>query len=85
MPAQPRRVYVDVCALCRPFDDQTHLRIRLESDAVLLILNHVRAAHIALVVSPVHQIEIAAIQAVEEREHLLLLLSQISTSVSFAC
>lgn len=83
MPGQPKRVYLDVCALCRPFDDQTQLRIRLESDAVLLILNHVRAAHIALVVPPVHQIEIAAIQAAEEREHLFVLLSQIGTSASF--
>ena len=31
-------VYLDVCCLNRPFDDQTQDRIRLESEAVLLIL-----------------------------------------------
>lgn len=34
------RVYLDVCCLNRPFDDQTQDRIRLEAEAVLLILRH---------------------------------------------
>ena len=29
-------IYLDVCCLNRPFDDQTQERIRLESEAVLL-------------------------------------------------
>jgi len=33
------RIYFDVCALNRPFDDQTQDRIHLESEAVLAILN----------------------------------------------
>jgi hypothetical protein len=32
------RVYLDICALKRPFDDQTQPRIRLETDAVLELL-----------------------------------------------
>jgi hypothetical protein len=28
MPEYPKRVYLDVCALCRPFDDQAQMRIR---------------------------------------------------------
>ncbi len=32
------RIYLDVCALNRPFDDQTQDRIHLESEAVLAIL-----------------------------------------------
>ena len=43
MARQPRRVYLDVSALCRPFDDQSHIRVRLETEAVQLILSHVRA------------------------------------------
>ncbi len=31
-------LYLDVCAYCRPFDNQQSLRIRLETDA-LYILN----------------------------------------------
>ncbi|PKO21398.1 MAG: hypothetical protein CVU38_14965 [Chloroflexi bacterium HGW-Chloroflexi-1] len=45
-PAAPqslRRVYPDLCALNRPLDDQDQMRIRLEADAVSLILSHVRA------------------------------------------
>jgi predicted nucleic acid-binding protein len=30
---------MDVCCLNRPFDDQSHDRIRIESEAVLVILN----------------------------------------------
>jgi predicted nucleic acid-binding protein len=33
-----RRIYLDVCCLNRPFDDQRQDRIRLEAEAVLLIL-----------------------------------------------
>jgi hypothetical protein len=29
-----RRVYLDTCAWCRPFDDPSHPRILQESDAV---------------------------------------------------
>lgn len=31
-------IYLDVCCLNRPFDDQTQERIRLEAEAVRLIL-----------------------------------------------
>jgi hypothetical protein len=57
MPQSERRVYLDVCALCRPFDDQSQMRIRLEADAVQLILSHVRGESLALAVSPVHELE----------------------------
>lgn len=33
------RVYLDVCCLCRPFDDQSVYRIRQETDAVKEILS----------------------------------------------
>ena len=33
------KVYLDVCCLCRPFDDQLIPRIRNESEAVIAILN----------------------------------------------
>ena len=37
------RIYFDVCCLNRPFDDQRQDRIRLEAEAVLLILSHCEA------------------------------------------
>jgi hypothetical protein len=37
------RIYLDVCCLNRPFDDQRQNRIHLEAAAVLLILGHCEA------------------------------------------
>lgn len=76
-----QRVYLDVCALCRPFDDQTQMRIRLEADAVQLILSHIRSGDFDLVVSPAHEIEIDAIDEHAEREHLLSTLQRIGRRV----
>ncbi|WP_027389074.1 PIN domain-containing protein [Chrysiogenes arsenatis] len=77
-----RPIYLDVCALCRPFDDQSFVRIRLESDAVRLILQHVRAGELRLVYSPVHQREIAAITEIFERMELLAILSSVGHPVT---
>ena len=38
------KIYLDVCCLNRPFDDQTQDLIHLESEAVVLILKHVKRA-----------------------------------------
>ena len=87
-PAQPvtrHRIYLDVCALCRPFDDQQQIRIRLESSAVELILAHVRQKEVALIVSPVHHREIEAITDLEERKQLLLLLEEFGSQLEFDC
>jgi len=36
------KIYLDVCCLNRPFDDQSQSRIRLESEAVLLIMTRLQ-------------------------------------------
>lgn len=79
----PKRIYLDVCALCRPFDDQQQVRIRLETSAVELILTHVRNRQLELIVSPAHFVEINAIPDLEERQQLILLLRQIGTEIEF--
>jgi predicted nucleic acid-binding protein len=38
------RIYLDACCLNRPFDDQTQARIRLEAEAVLMILARCEAS-----------------------------------------
>lgn len=76
-------VYLDVCALGRPFDNQNQLRIRLETDAVLLILSYIRSGSRTLVVSPVHQIEIIANSNLNQREYLLTLLDEIGFRPNF--
>ncbi len=64
-------IYLDVCALCRPFDDQRFVRIHLESEAVKLILQKVRDGHLQLVNSSVHFAEINALSDMVERIELL--------------
>ncbi len=76
-------VYLDVCALCRPFDDQQQGRIRLETSAVELILAHIRQTDLTLIVSPVHHLEIEATADMEERKQLLLLLNREGTHLDF--
>jgi predicted nucleic acid-binding protein len=78
-----KRIYMDVCALCRPFDNQVQMRIRLETDAIQLILSYVRSGRLSLVISPVHVVEIDAIDEMAEREHLRSVLKQIGWSVVF--
>jgi hypothetical protein len=34
------KIYLDVCCLCRPFDDQSQDRIRLETEAIVTLLKH---------------------------------------------
>ena len=64
-------VYLDVCALSRPFDDQSFLRIRLETEAVNLILSKVQDGNLKLAISPVHIAEIRDIPDALERLELL--------------
>jgi predicted nucleic acid-binding protein len=78
-----KRVYLDVCALCRPFDEQTQMRIRLETDAIQLILSHIRSGRLTLIVSPAHEVEIMAIEDLAEQEHLISTLQQISRCFTF--
>jgi predicted nucleic acid-binding protein len=74
-----RRVYLDVCALNRPLDDQNQLRIRLEADAVQLILGHVRSGDLVLIISPAHRVEIAANPDPARRQHTESLIAEIGT------
>ena len=62
-----KNIYLDVCVLSRPFDDQSFLRIRLETEALNLILSKVKNEKYILVVSPIHWEEIKAISDVFER------------------
>jgi hypothetical protein len=70
-----QRIYMDAWALCRPFDDQAQMRIRLETDAIQLILSSVRSGRLSLAVSPVHVVEINAIDFDTSRELALKITS----------
>jgi predicted nucleic acid-binding protein len=51
------RVYLDMCSLKRPFDDQRQPRVRDEAVAVAGIIVRAEAGEIALVRSPAHLVE----------------------------
>jgi len=72
-------VYLDVCTLCRPFDDQSFLRIRLETDAVNLVMSKIHEGLLRLAVSPVHFVEISSISDNMERIELLSVVERYGT------
>jgi predicted nucleic acid-binding protein len=75
-------VYLDACCLNRPFDDQTQDRIRLESEAVLLILGHVHRGDWRWVGSEVLDVEIARNPDAERRRRVQVLAGTVTESVT---
>jgi len=73
----PKFIYMDVCALSRPFDDQRFMRIKLETEAVNLILSKTKEGKFKLLVSPAHNVEIRAIDDAVERIKLQTILDEI--------
>jgi predicted nucleic acid-binding protein len=55
------RIYLDNCCLQRPLDDQTHPRIRVETEAIFVILAAVQAGELSLLGSEALDYEIANI------------------------
>jgi hypothetical protein len=47
------RIYLDACCVNRPFDDQSQERIRLESEAVILLLDMRSSGRVRWVTSEV--------------------------------
>jgi predicted nucleic acid-binding protein len=70
------KVYLNVSCLNRPFDDQNQLRIRLEAEAVTLILERCERGEYEHVSAEIAKIEIAAMPDAERRARVQLLLPQ---------
>jgi predicted nucleic acid-binding protein len=66
-------IYLDVCCLNRPFDDQTQARIHLEAEAILVILNQCQAGHLTWISSDVVTLEIERTPDPERRRRVGLL------------
>ena len=69
-------IYLDVCCLNRPFDDQKQIRILLETEAILQIISFCQSGQWELVNSTVLESEIAQISnpiKKEQVEQFLLL------------
>jgi len=77
-----RLIYLDGCVLCRPFDNQQYLRIRMETESVNLILANVKKGKYKLLISPVHIKEIKAIPDIYERIQLKTILERFGVHVA---
>ena len=62
------RIYLDTCALNRPFDDQSIDRIKIESEAVAAILESIRSHSLELVWSSAIDYENGRSPVTERRE-----------------
>jgi predicted nucleic acid-binding protein len=73
------KIYFDVCCLNRPFDDHTQDRVRLESEAVLTILDSCGIKGNIFLSSEVIDIEISKIPD-DDRKQKVIFLFTISQS-----
>jgi predicted nucleic acid-binding protein len=69
------KIYLDVCCLNRPFDDQTQARIRLEAEAVMIILARCETEQWEWVSSDVVELEVGKTPDPERRRRVSLLAS----------
>ena len=68
-----KKVYLDICTYCRPFDNQESMRIRLETDAYYLILSAIQKGKYETIITPVHIEEANAHNDIQERMDMLSL------------
>lgn len=64
------KIYLDVCCLNRPFDDQTQLRIRLETEAILEIISRCRTGEWELLSSTALESEIGRTPDLAKKEQV---------------
>ena len=73
-------VYLEVCCLNRPFDDQTQERIHLESEAIVLILARCQSREWQLLGSEAVDFEIAQSPDEERKQKVEFLIASYSPS-----
>ena len=71
------RIYLDVCCLCRPYDFQGDYRVRLESEAVLILLSKIESGELELIGSEVIDFEVGKIHE-KEKQFSVSLVSHIA-------
>ena len=76
------RIYLDVCCLNRPFDDQRQDRIRLEAEAVLLILGRCEAGVWQWLSSAVVEEEVNNTPSSERRSRVRNMLSGAHSTIA---
>ena len=68
-------VYFDTCAIQRPLDDLSQLRVRLEADAVIALIELCESGRLELVASAAHEIENGANPYPDRYTHVVDVLS----------
>ena len=69
------RIYLDNCCLQRPLDDQTHPRIKVETEAVFAVLATVQAGEQMLLGSEALEYEVGRIPDESRRSEVLSVLA----------
>jgi predicted nucleic acid-binding protein len=77
------KVYLDVCSLNRPFDDQSDDRVKLESEYILLILNKIQKGEYLLFGSDIIFYEIEKMMESEKKEKVLKLTNLFTRLIKF--
>ncbi|MBI4790171.1 MAG: PIN domain-containing protein [Chloroflexi bacterium] len=75
-------IYLDACCLNRPFDDQRQDRIRLEAEAVLIVLSHVETGEWRWITSKALDFEIKRMPDAVRKARVRLMLARAHRSVS---
>ena len=63
------KIYLDNCALQRPLDDKSQMRIRLEAEAILSVLEMCKAGELDLISSEALELEIEKNPLVTRRHY----------------
>jgi hypothetical protein len=69
-----RTIYLDACCINRPFDDQSQARIRLEAEAVLLLLAEIGEGKLRWIGSNVLEYEVSRTPDLQRRQRVQRLL-----------
>ena len=72
------KIYLDVCCLNRCFDDQQQARVRLEAEAVTIVLERIDLGIDEWLISPVVEQEIERTPDPHRREKTMVLLQKAS-------
>ena len=76
------RLYLDACCLNRPFDDQSQLRVRLETEAIRTVVHRCQEGDHVWLSSDLLQAELEQTPDLERRQLTLDLLSCASEQVA---
>ena len=77
------KIYLDVCCLNRPFDDQSQDKVRMEAEAVIGILKRCENKEWELVGSDIIKLEITKNRDHVKRQKVLLLYEGIAEEIKY--